>query len=66
MALSLRLLLVELCVVFGMAGLFWPERLVALFDVLMFPWAASHRMVRAHGVAALGAALILFAVIVRR
>jgi hypothetical protein len=65
MELSLRLLLVELCVVFGMAGLFWPERLVALFDVLMFPWAASHRTVRAHGVAALGAALILFAVILR-
>lgn len=48
----------QVCLVFGMAGLFWPEKLLPLFDVLMFPWAASHRMVRANGIAAIGLSLL--------
>jgi len=52
-------LLAELCLAFGMAGLFWPDRLMSLFKVLMFPWAASYRLVRAHSFAAIMAALFL-------
>ena len=46
-------LLVEFCLGFGVAGLFWPDKFIAIFEVLMFPWAASDRMVRAHGIAAI-------------
>jgi hypothetical protein len=52
-------LVVQLCLAFGMAGLFWPERLMSLFDVLMFPWAASYRAIRANSIAAIGLALLL-------
>jgi hypothetical protein len=52
-------LLLELCLAFGVAGLFWPERFIAVFDVLMFPWAATYRVVRAHSVAAIAAAFFL-------
>lgn len=52
-------LIVELCLAFGIAGLFWPDKFIAVFDVLMFPWTASYRFVRAHCFAAIGAALVL-------
>jgi hypothetical protein len=52
-------LVLQLCLAFGVAGLFWPEKLLPVFDVLMFPWAASHRTIRAHSVAALGLSLFL-------
>jgi hypothetical protein len=42
-----------------MAGLFWPEKVMPLFDVLMFPWAASYRSVRANSIAAIGLSLLL-------
>jgi hypothetical protein len=44
---------------FGLAGLLWPERLLLLFDVLMFPWPATYRMVRANSVTAILLALLL-------
>jgi hypothetical protein len=53
--------LVQLSLTFGVAGLFWPEKFLPVFEVLMFPWAASHRLVRAHGVAALLLSAGLFA-----
>lgn len=56
---------VELCVVFGVAGLFWPDKFMGVFDVLMFPWGANSRLIRAHGVAAIGAALLLLIVLLR-
>jgi hypothetical protein len=43
------------------AGLFWPEKIMPLFDVLMFPWAASYRSVRANSIAALGLSALLLA-----
>lgn len=58
---DLRLPIVaQLCVIFGMAGLFWPEKLVAIFDVLMFPWPASHRTVRIHSAVAILIAVLVF------
>jgi hypothetical protein len=54
-------LLAEICLAVGMAGLFWPDKFLSAFEVLMFPWAATHRLVRAHSIAAIGAALFLVA-----
>jgi len=54
-------LIVQLCLAFGVAGLFWPEKMRPVFDVLMFPWAASYRSVRANSVAALGLSILLLA-----
>ena len=55
-------LIVQLSLTFGVAGLFWPEKFLPLFDVLMYPfWAATLRIVRAHSVAALMLSTVLFA-----
>jgi hypothetical protein len=53
-------LAVQLSLAFGIAGLLWPEKLVAVFDVLMFPWPATHKLVRANAWAALFLGLLLF------
>jgi hypothetical protein len=52
-------LVVQLCLAFGVAGLFWPEKFRPLFDVLMFPWAASYRAVKVNSLAAIGLSLLL-------
>ena len=53
-------LVVQLSLTFGLAGLLWPERLIAVFDVLMFPWPATHKLVRANAWGAVFLALLLF------
>ena len=52
-------LLVQISLGFGVAGLLWPDKLMPLFDVLMFPWAASYRTVRANSLAAIGVSLLV-------
>ena len=59
-------LVVQLSLAFGVAGLLWPEKLVAVFDVLMFPWPATHKLVRANAWGALGMALLLFAALMAK
>ncbi|MGA2921126.1 MAG: hypothetical protein ABSE28_08470 [Candidatus Sulfotelmatobacter sp.] len=54
-------LLVQLCLAFGVGGLFWPEKLMPLFEVLMFPWIASYRGIRANSIVAIGLSVLLFA-----
>jgi hypothetical protein len=54
-------LVVQFCLGFGVAGLFWPEKLMPFFEVLMFPWAASYRGIRANSLASIGLSLLLFA-----
>jgi len=54
-------LLVQLCLAFGVAGLFWPEKFMPVFEVLLFPWAASYRAVRANSLAAIGLSILLLA-----
>ncbi len=49
---------------FGMVGLLWPEKLMPLFLVLMFPWSATYRAIRANSIAAIGLSLLLLAVLV--
>lgn len=54
-------LVAQLSLTFGLANLFWPEKFLPIFEVLFYPWAASYRVVRAHGLAAIGISLLLFA-----
>lgn len=59
-------LVVQLAFAFGVAGLLWPERLVAVFDVLMFPWPATYKLVRANAWAAILLSLLLFLALLAR
>ena len=59
-------LVVQLSLAFGVAGMLWPEKLFAVFDVLMFPWPATHRIVRVNAWGALFVALVLFLALVAR
>lgn len=43
-------------VVIGLAGLFWPEKLSAAFEILLYPWASSSRLVRLNSIASLALA----------
>ena len=57
-------LVVQLSLAFGVAGLLWPEKLVAVFDVLMFPWPATPKFVRVNAWGALLVAVFLFLALV--
>jgi len=59
-------LLVQLFLVFGLAGLLWPEKFTSLFGVLMFPWQANDRIIRANGLLAIAAYLVIVATLVLR
>jgi hypothetical protein len=59
-------LVVQLSLAFGVAGLLWPEKLVAVFDVLMFPWPATHRLVRANAWGAVLLSFLLFLTLLSR
>lgn len=45
--------------IFGLAGLFWPEKVLPFFAVLMFPWTASSRAIRVNSIAAILLSLLL-------
>ena len=53
---------VQLSLAFGLAALLWPAKFMPLFEILMFPWAASSRAIRANGIAAIGLSLLLVAI----
>jgi hypothetical protein len=50
---------VQLGLTLGLAALLWPNAFIPLFELLMFPWAASCRLIRANGVVAIGLALLV-------
>jgi hypothetical protein len=52
-------LIVQLNLVFGVAGLVWPDKLMPLFGLLMFPWPADYRAIRVNGIIAIGAYLVV-------
>jgi hypothetical protein len=52
-------LIAQLNLVFGVAGLIWPDKLMPLFRLLMFPWPANYRAIRVNGIVAIGAYLIV-------
>jgi hypothetical protein len=51
---------VQMCLIFGLAGLLWPAKLMPVFEILMFPWVASYRSIRGHSIIAIGLSLVLF------
>ena len=53
-------LAVQLFLMAGIAGLLWPEKFMPAFEVLMFPWAASHKAVRLNSLAAIALSGLLF------
>ncbi len=50
---------VQLDLAFGLAALLWPDKFMPLFEILMFPWAASCRLIQTNGIAAIGLSLLL-------
>ncbi len=53
-------LLIQFFLVFGVAALLWPDKFMPLFDVLLFPWAASYRAIRANSIVAIAGSVLLF------
>ncbi len=56
---TLLCVIAQVCLTFGLAGLLFPDKLMPIFEILMYPWAASYRVIRAHSLAAIGMALLL-------
>jgi hypothetical protein len=50
----------------GLAGLLWPEKLMPVFDVLMFPWPSTYRMLRANSIGAIVLSVLLFVGMIAR
>lgn len=53
--------IVQLNLVFGVAGLVWPDKFMPLYGMLMFPWPATHRAIRVHGMVSIGGYLLVLA-----
>jgi hypothetical protein len=51
---------VQLMLMAGVAGLLWPEKVIPVFEILMFPWAATHRSVRINSWGAIALSAVLF------
>jgi hypothetical protein len=53
----------QVLVLVGFGGLFWPEKFSDAFEILLYPWTSSSRLVRLNSIAslvlALGVALAL-------
>jgi len=54
-------LIVQCNLIFGVAGLMWPDKLMPVFGFLMFPWPASHRAIRTHGIVSVAGYLVVLA-----
>jgi hypothetical protein len=59
-------LIAQIALTIGLAGLFWPEKLMPVFEVLMFPWPSSFRTVRANSVGAVLLSILLVVGLVSR
>lgn len=58
--------LMQLFLGLGVAGLLWPEKFMPVFGVLMFPWQANSRIVRANGLLAISIYLAVVAALAMR
>ena len=54
------LVVVQLSLIAGMAGLFWPEKIMPIFEILMFPIIPTQRTLRVHSVGAVAISIVLF------
>jgi hypothetical protein len=59
-------LLSQVSLAIGLAGLLWPEKLMPVFDVLMFPWPSTYRMLRANSIGAIVLSVLLFVGMITR
>ncbi len=57
-------LMIQLNLVFGVAGLLWPEKVMQYHAVLLFPWRVTHRAIRIHGIVAIAGWLFMLAKLV--
>ena len=53
-------LFTQISLAIGLAGLLWPEKLMPVFDVLMFPWPSTYRMLRMNSIGAIALSVLLF------
>ena len=51
--------IVQLNLGFGVAGLMWPDKLMPVFSLLMFPWPATYRSIRLNGIVAIAGYLLV-------
>jgi len=56
----------QISLAIGVAGLLWPEKLMPVFDVLMFPWPSTYRMLRANSIGAIVLSVLLFVGMITR
>jgi hypothetical protein len=54
------LVVVQLSLISGMAGLFWPDKIMPIFEILMFPIIPTQRTLRVHSVGAVAISIVLF------
>lgn len=54
------LVVVQLSLISGMAGLFWPEKMMPIFEILMFPIIPTQRTLRVHSLGAVAISVLLF------
>lgn len=52
-------IIAQVNLVFGVAGLIWPDKLKPVFGILMFPWPASYRAIRMNGIIAIAGYLLV-------
>jgi hypothetical protein len=52
-------LFTQISLAIGLAGLLWPQKLMPVFDVLMFPWPSTYRMLRANSICAIALSILL-------
>jgi hypothetical protein len=57
-------IIVQLNLIFGIAGLVWPDKFMRLYGLLMFPWPASYRAIRTHGIVAIAGYVVVLAKLV--
>lgn len=60
------LVVVQLSLISGMAGLFWPDKIMPIFELLMFPIVPTHRTLRMHSVGAVAVSILLLLAFVMR
>jgi len=59
-------LFTQISLAIGLAGLLWPEKLMPVFDLLMFPWPSTYRMLRANSIGAIVLSVLLFVGMITR
>ncbi len=57
---------VQFSLALGVAGILWPEKMMPLFELLLFPFPSSYRIVRANSIGAVILSALLFLALLAR